>query len=82
MEKQVCFYDGGHDMWKVWCDTVYVNDEKAVDDWLDRHDDVWAEPFENGYEFHDEFGGHMFHITDFMRITVTVEKNVEVWYVE
>lgn len=83
MEKQkiVCFYDGGHDYWKIKCDAVYVNDQESVDVWYERHNDVWQEPFENGMEFHAE-PGHMFHITDFRSIEVTETSKEEIWHVE
>ena len=82
MEKQIIFYDGGHDYWRVNCDTVYLNDVESVNDWVKRHHGVYADEFEHGFEYYSSDGGHMFDIVDFMRITVTVEDGVEVWYLE
>lgn len=80
--KMVCYYGGGLDTWRVNCDAVYLNDVESANDWIKRHRDVYVDEFEHGFEYYSSDGGHMFDIVDFMRITVTIEDGVEVWYVE
>lgn len=80
-KKALC-YQVGHKEVLVKCDTVYINDVVSANEWIKRHDDVFMDYIEHGYEYYSKDGGHMFDITDFDKITITMEGDVEVWHVE